>query len=229
MARYTRMQTLNTMYDSGLVPVFYHPNIDVVIKVAEAIAAGGGRLIEFTNRGDGAYEVFRALEKHCRENLPQLITGIGSISEAATAGLYINDGANFVVGPNLNEDVAELCNRRKIPYSPGCGSATEIAKAESLGAEIVKVFPGAQVGGPTFVKSLLGPCPWSSLMPTGGVDATPSSLEEWFNAGIVCCGIGSKLITQELLDKEDYDGIAKRVAETTECIAKLKASQPKRN
>ncbi len=223
------MQTLNAMYDSGLVPVFYHPDIDVVIKVAEAIAAGGGRIFEFTNRGDGAYEVFRALEQHCRKNLPQLITGIGSISESSTAGLYINDGANFVVGPNLNRDVAELCNRRKIPYSPGCGSATEIATAESLGAEIVKVFPGAQVGGPTFIKSLLGPCPWTSLMPTGGVDATESSLKEWFDAGIVCAGIGSSLITSELLEKEDYDGIAKRVADTVAIISSLKAKQNKRN
>jgi 2-dehydro-3-deoxyphosphogluconate aldolase/(4S)-4-hydroxy-2-oxoglutarate aldolase len=223
------MQTLNTMHDSGLVPVFYHPDSEVVISVAQAVADGGGRLIEFTNRGDGAYEVFRTLEQHCRKHIPQMITGVGSISEAGTASLYINDGASFVVGPSLNRDVADLCNRRKIAYSPGCGSVTEIAEAEALGVEIVKVFPGGQVGGPGFVKSVLGPCPWTSIMPTGGVDTSEESLREWFDAGIVCAGIGSNLITKQLLENKDYGGISKKVAATLKLISALKEQNIRKN
>ena len=222
MARYTRMDVLNAMYDTSLVPVFYNPDIEVVKNVARACAKGGIRLLEFTNRGDFAYQVFSELEQFCAAELPEMITGVGSIADPATAGLYINNGANFVVGPLLNADVAKLCNRRKIPYSPGCGSASEISYAEELGCEIIKVFPGGQVGGPKFADAVRKPCPWVSLMPTGGVDITEESLTEWFNAGVACVGIGSKLVTKELLAKKDYDGITRNVEKTLKIISKLK-------
>lgn len=222
MARYSRMATLNAMYDIGLVIVFYHPDPEVTINVARACAAGGARLIEFTNRGDFAYEVFRELETFCKRSLPEMITGVGSVVDPETAGLYINNGASFVVGPLLNRDVALLCNRRKIAYSPGCGTATEIQQAEELGCEIVKLFPGEQVGGPAFVRSLLGPCPSASLMPTGGVEPTEQSLTAWFDAGIVCAGIGSKLVSEDLLAKNDFDSITTRVRQTVDMIARLK-------
>jgi 2-dehydro-3-deoxyphosphogluconate aldolase/(4S)-4-hydroxy-2-oxoglutarate aldolase len=216
------MQTLSAMYEIGLVPVFYHPDVDVVINVAKACVKGGARLLEFTNRGDFAYEVFRELEKFCAKDLKDMITGVGSVVDPGTASLYINNGANFVVGPLLNPDVARACNRRKVPYSPGCGSVSEIGQAEELGCEIVKIFPGAEVGGPAFVESVKGPCPWVSIMPTGGVDPTEESLARWFKAGIVCAGIGSKLITKELLAAKDYDGITKNVEKTIGIIKKLK-------
>lgn len=222
MARYTRLEVLNCMSEVGLVVVFYHPELEVVKNVAEACAEGGARLLEFTNRGDFAYETFGELEKHCAKALPEMITGVGSIVDAGTAALYINNGANFVVGPVLNPDVAKTCNRRKVPYSPGCGSASEISQAEELGCEIVKVFPGGEVGGPNFIKNIKGPCPWTSLMPTGGVDATEESLSQWFKAGITCAGIGSNLITKELLDKRDYAGMTKRVRETIETIQRVR-------
>lgn len=222
MARFTRMQVIDTMSRTGLVPVFYHPDAEVVIEVTKACAKGGARLIEFTNRGDRAYEVFRELEIFCAAELPQMVTGVGSIVEAGTAALYINNGSNFIVGPNTNAEVAKTCNRRKIPYSPGCGSATEISQAEELGCEVVKIFPGSQVGGPEFVKAVKGPCPWTSIMPTGGVDATRESLEAWFSAGITCAGIGSKLITKEMLKNKDYDGIAQKVKETLAIIAEIR-------
>lgn len=221
------MATLNAMYDIGLVIVFYHPDPETTINVARACAAGGARLIEFTNRGDCAFEVFAQLEKYCRTSLPEMITGVGSIVDPETAGLYINHGASFVVGPLLNPAVAALCNRRKVAYSPGCGSVTEIAQAEELGCEIVKVFPGEQVGGPAFVKGVLGPCPWVSMMPTGGVEPTEESLTTWFNAGIVCAGIGSKLVSDELIKKKDFDGITSRVKETVGIISRLKAQRGK--
>jgi 2-dehydro-3-deoxyphosphogluconate aldolase/(4S)-4-hydroxy-2-oxoglutarate aldolase len=225
MSRYTRLQVLNAMHEVGLVPVFYHADPEVVINVAKACVKGGVRLIEFTNRGDFAYDVFKELERFCARDLKAMITGVGSIVDPGTASLYINNGANFVVGPLLNPDVARACNRRKVPYSPGCGSLSEIGQAEELGCEIVKIFPGAEVGGPSFVEAARGPCPWVSIMPTGGVDPTEESLARWFKAGIVCAGIGSKLITKELLEARDYDGIARRVEQTAAIVKKLKAKQ----
>jgi 2-dehydro-3-deoxyphosphogluconate aldolase / (4S)-4-hydroxy-2-oxoglutarate aldolase len=223
MSRYTRMQTLAAMYETGLVPVFYHADAEVVINVAKACVKGGARLLEFTNRGDFAYDVFKELERFCARDLKAMITGVGSVVDPGTASLYINNGANFVVGPLLNPDVARACNRRKVPYSPGCGTVSEIGQAEELGCEIVKIFPGAEVGGPSFVEAVKGPCPWVSIMPTGGVDPTEESLTRWFKAGIVCAGIGSKLITKELLAAKDYDGIARNVEQTLGIVKKLKS------
>ncbi len=225
MARFSRLKVLNTMIDTGLVPVFYHPNLEVAREVAAACLAGGCRMLEFTNRGDHAWEVFNELEKYCARELPEMILGAGSIVDPGTASLYINCGANFVVGPVLNPDVARTCNRRKIPYSPGCGSASEISQAEELGCEIVKVFPGKEVGGPAFVKSVKGPCPWVSIMPTGGVEATEASLKSWFGAGVSCVGMGSNLVSGELLKAGDYPGIAANVRATLDLIRTIRGGK----
>jgi 2-dehydro-3-deoxyphosphogluconate aldolase/(4S)-4-hydroxy-2-oxoglutarate aldolase len=222
MARFLRLKVLNTMIETGLVPVFYHPDVEVARKVAAACIAGGCRLLEFTNRGDHAWEVFSELERYCSRERPELILGVGSVVDPGTAALYINCGANFVVGPVLNPEIARACNRRKIPYSPGCGSASEISQAEELGCEIVKVFPGGEVGGPAFVKAVKGPCPWTSIMPTGGVESTEASLKAWFDAGVSCVGMGSNLITRDLLKAGDYDGIAAKVHDTLELIRKIR-------
>lgn len=222
MARFRRLETLNTMMEVGLIPVFYQSDIEVAQKVVQACAEGGARVIEFTNRGDFAFEVFGALEKYCRKYLPGVILGVGSIVDAPTAALYINSGANFVVGPLLNPEVARMCNRRKVPYSPGCGSASEIAQAEELGCEIVKIFPGGQVGGPAFVKNVLGPCPWSSLMPTGGVDCTRESISAWMKAGVVCVGMGSNLVTKELVATSDWKGLAQKVRDALNIVREVR-------
>jgi 2-dehydro-3-deoxyphosphogluconate aldolase/(4S)-4-hydroxy-2-oxoglutarate aldolase len=218
------METLRAMYETGIVPVFYHPDAEVVKGVARACLEGGARLLEITNRGDLAWQVFADLERHCAAELPELITGVGSVVDPGTAALYINCGASFVVGPTLDEDVARTCNRRMVPYAPGCGSVSEISRAQELGCEIVKVFPGKQVGGPGFVKAVRGPMPWTSIMPTGGVELTEASLGEWFDAGVACVGMGSNLITRELLEKRDYRGVAANVARALELVAGVRAA-----
>lgn len=220
-----RMSVLSALMRQGVVPVFYHPDPEICRNVIQACSNGGAKCIEFTNRGDFAADLFLDLAKHFAQADPSIALGVGSIVDAPTAGLFIANGAKFVVGPVLNPDVARVCNRRKIPYSPGCGSASEISQAEELGVEIVKVFPGTQVGGPSFVKSVLGPMPWTRIMPTGGVDPTPESLKAWFESGIVAAGIGSKLITSELLQAKDYAGIEARVRTTIELIDKIRGSQ----
>lgn len=220
--RHDRMSVLAAMIDQGVIPVFYHPDVELCKNVIKACADGGAKCIEFTNRGDFAAFTFLDVTRHFAKADPSVIMGVGSVVDAPTAGLYINAGAKFVVGPLLNPDVAKVCNRRKIPYSPGCGSASEIGQAEELGVEIVKIFPGSSVGGPEFVKSMLGPCPWSKIMPTGGVDCTPESLTKWFKAGVSCVGMGSNLITKELLDAKDFAGIEKKVRETIALVRSIR-------
>jgi len=212
MAQFTRLQVLNAIYEAGLVPVFYNKDIEVAKQVVAACAAGGARVMEFTNRGDFAYEVFAELVKYCRAEHPEVIMGVGSVIDAPTAALYIANGANFVVGPVLNPEVARLCNRRKVSYSPGCGSASEIQQAEELGVEIVKVFPGGEVGGPKFVKAVLGPTPWTAIMPTGGVEATEESITAWIKAGCAAVGIGSSLITKDIMAAQDWPALSAQVS-----------------
>ena len=217
-----RLAVLAAMMDQGVIPVFYHPDVEVCKNVIQACANGGAKCIEFTNRGDFAWHVFMEVTQHFQKSDPSVIMGVGSVIDAPTAALYMANGANFVVGPVLNAEVARACNRRCIPYSPGCGSASEVSEAQELGCEIVKVFPGSSVGGPDFVSAIRGPMPWTKLMPTGGVDPTEESLTKWFKAGIVAAGIGSKLITKELLAAKDYKGIEKKVAETIALIRKIR-------
>jgi 2-dehydro-3-deoxyphosphogluconate aldolase/(4S)-4-hydroxy-2-oxoglutarate aldolase len=223
MARFDRLTVYNTMLEDGLVPLFYHSDLEVAKKVAGALAAGGGRVLEFTNRGDFAIEVFVPLIKYCAQAHPTLIVGVGSVEDAPTAALFIAHGANFVVGPNFNEEVARLCNRRKIAYIPGCGSVTEIAQAEEWGAEIVKVFPGSAVGGPGFVKDVRGPRPWTRIMPTGGVSPDEANLRSWFSAGVAAVGMGSNLVRKEWVQAGDFAAIEETMRRTLALIRKIRA------
>lgn len=223
MARFDRLTVLNTVLDDGLVPLFYHSDLETAKRVAGALAAGGGRVLEFTNRGDFAIEVFSPLVKHCAQAHPALIIGVGSVEDAPTAAMYIAHGANFVVGPNFNEEVARLCNRRKIAYIPGCGTVNEITRAEEWGAEIVKAFPGTAAGGPGFIKDVRGPRPWSRIMPTGGVSPDEANLRGWFSAGVACVGMGSQLVRNEWVKAGDFDAITETVKRTLALIRQIRA------
>jgi 2-dehydro-3-deoxyphosphogluconate aldolase/(4S)-4-hydroxy-2-oxoglutarate aldolase len=226
MANYKRLTVLNTILETGLIPVFYHRDVEAAKKIVAACVDGGARVVEYTNRGDFAPQVFNELSQYFSKADPKVILGAGSIVDAPTTALYIAAGANFIVGPNLNPEVARLCNRRKISYSPGCGSASEIAEAEELGVEIVKVFPGDSVGGPQFVKSILGPCPWTRIMPTGGVSDTRESIAAWFNAGVAAVGIGSNLIKKDWLATGNYEAISERTAQVLAWIREARGMIP---
>jgi len=204
MARFTRIQVALQMKESGIIPVFYNPDKEVCISVIRACYEGGLRLFEFTNRGDFAHEVFSEINKLVIKEMPDMIMGTGTVVDAGTASLYIQLGSNFIVSPVLKEEMALVCNRRKILWTPGCGSVTEISRAEELGAEIVKIFPAPSVGGIDFVKTVKGPQPWTNIMPTGGVDPTEESLKKWFDAGVYCVGMGANLITPEILKNKDW-------------------------
>ncbi len=201
------------MGETGLVPVFYHTEVAICQAVLRACYQGGARVFEYTNRGDFAHETFAQLVKFCAAELPGMMLGIGSVVEPGTASLYLQLGANFIVSPAIHEDMARTCHRRKVLWIPGCGSINEIGQAESLGAEIVKMFPGAQVGGPKFVAAVKAPCPWTSIMPTGGVEPTEESIKAWFEAGVHCVGIGSQLVTSQIVQFRDFAKLTEKTAQ----------------
>jgi len=221
MAQYSRIEVARVMKENGMVPLFYHPDTALGKKVLKACFDGGARLMEFTARGDFAFEVFSELNKYAIKELPGMILGVGSITDAGAASLFMQMGANFIVTPSLREDIAIACNRRKVLWSPGCGSLTEINRAEELGCEIVKLFPG-DLYGPGFVKGIKGPQPWTSVMPTGGVSTDEENLKAWFGAGVTCVGMGSKLISKEILANKDYAGLETLVRETLKKISNLR-------
>ena len=210
------------MKKQGVIPVFYHPDVEVCKNILAAAYRAGVRAFEFTNRGDFAHETFGTLSRWAQAELPEMMLGVGSIVDGPTAALYIQLGAAFVVAPLLNEDTARVCNRRKVLWSPGCGSLSEINRAEELGAEVVKIFPGSSVGGPEFVKAVKGPCPWTSIMPTGGVEPTEESLKKWFAAGVWCVGMGSNLFPAEAIKAKDWNAIEKTIAEVLALAAKVR-------
>lgn len=221
MAKYTRIEVAQTMAEQGMVPLFYHADIELGKQVLKACYDGGARLLEFTNRGDFAHEVFAELNKYALKELPGMMLGVGSVTDAGTAGLFMQLGANFIVTPVLREDIAIVCNRRKVLWSPGCGSLTEIARAEELGAEIVKLFPGG-IYGPNFIKDIKGPQPWTSIMPTGGVEPTEANLRGWFDAGATCVGMGSKLISSDILKSKDFTTLQERVKSALALIQQIR-------
>lgn len=224
MAKYSRIEVYQAMKSTGVVPVFFHQDIEICKAVLTACYKGGIRVFEFVNRGDFAHELFAELNKYALAELPGMIMGAGSIVEEATTALYIQNGANFIVSPLLNENMARVCNRRKIMWSPGCGTISEINKAQELGAEVVKLFPASEVGGPSFVKAVKAPMPWTDVMPTGGVTCEKENLSEWFAAGVTCVGMGSNLFPMAIMEKQDWVALEQKVAELMQIINEVKTT-----
>jgi 2-dehydro-3-deoxyphosphogluconate aldolase/(4S)-4-hydroxy-2-oxoglutarate aldolase len=207
MARFNKVAFLTALEETGVVPVFYNADLERSKQVLKACYEGGIRVFEFTNRGDFAHEIFGPLVKWATKECPDMIVGIGSIVDAATAALYLQLGANFVVGPLFNPEIAKVCNRRLVPYTPGCGSVSEIGFAQEMGCDLCKLFPAGSVGGPGFVKGVLAPMPWSALMVTGGVSPTEDNLKAWAQSGVLCVGMGSKLFPREWIEAERWQEI----------------------
>lgn len=210
------------MAETGMVPVFYHADLEVAKQVVKACYEGGVRAFEFTNRGDFAHEIFGELNKWAAKECPEMILGIGSIVDAGTASLFLQLGASFVVGPLLNPDIFKVCNRRQVAYIPGCGSVSEIGYAQELGAEVVKVFPAGNVGGPSFVKNVKAPMPWTNIMVTGGVEPTEENLTKWFDAGVTCVGMGSNLFPKDVLAAKDWGKITQMCKDALAIIGRAK-------
>ena len=222
MASFTRIEVALKMKETGMVPVFYHQDVELCKEVLKACYTGGVRVFEFTNRGDFAHEVFAELVKWSEKNCPEMILGVGSVIDGPTTALYLQLGANFIVSPIMDEEMARICNRRKVAWSPGCGSVTEIVKAHELGSEVVKIFPGLQVGGPAFVRGVKGPFPYASIMPTGGVSPDEENLKGWIEAGVHCVGMGSQLFPKEVLANKDFKAITAKCADALAIIKRLR-------
>lgn len=214
MARFNELEVMDKIGATGMVPVFYHRDAEVSKQVLKACYEGGVRVFEFTNRGDFAHEVFREVRKFALEQCPEMAVGAGSVVDAATAAIFLQLGADFIVGPLFNPDVAKVCNRRRVPYIPGCGSVSEVGFAQEAGCALVKMFPG-DVLGPKFVKSVLAPMPWTKIMVTGGVEPSEENLSAWFRAGVCCVGMGSKLFPKEITAGKKWDAV------TTKCVEAL--------
>lgn len=208
MARFNKMQVLDAIVSTGMVPVYYNKDVEIAKQVVKACYEGGVRAFEFTNRGDFAHEVFAELIKFATKECPELVLGVGSIVDAGTASLYLQLGANFVVGPLFNPEIAKVCNRRLVPYTPGCGSVSEIGFAQEVGCDLCKIFPAGNVGGPSFVKNIKAPMPWSMIMATGAVEPTEENLSAWFKAGVTCVGMGSKLFPKEMIAAGNLEAIS---------------------
>jgi len=207
------------MEGTGMVPVFYHSDAETAKKVLKACYDGGVRAFEFTNRGEKAEEVFKELVKFA-DQLPGMVLGVGSISFGRDARRFIRLGANFVVSPQYVPDAVTICRWRRIPYIPGCGTISEIGRAQRSGCEICKVFPG-DVLGPAFVKGLKAPMPWSRIMVTGGVKPTEENLSAWFKAGVTCVGMGSNLFPKETIAAGKWEEITENCRETIRIINKI--------
>lgn len=212
MAKFDKIAVMQKIGETGMVPVFYHKDAEIAKKVIKACYDGGVRAFEFTNRGDFAHEVFAECVKYAAKECPELALGVGSVVDAPTAALYIQLGACFIVGPLFNPEIAPVCNRRLVPYCPGCGTVSEIGKAQELGCDLCKVFPG-DVYGPAFVKGMMAPCPWSKIMVTGGVAPTEENLTAWIKAGVYCVGMGSKLFPKEEVAAGNWQDITDKCRE----------------
>lgn len=217
MAKFDQLTVFKQIENTRMVPVFYNADVNIAKSVIRACYEGGVRVFEFTNRGDFALDVFAEVIKFAAKECPEMIIGAGTIIDAPSAVMFMQSGANFIVGPMFNPEIAKVCNRRNVPYIPGCGTVSEVGNAQEVGCWMCKVFPG-DVYGPKLIKGMLAPMPWSKLMITGGVEPTEENLSAWMKAGAYCVGMGSKLFPKEVIANGDWNYITEKARE---CIAIL--------
>lgn len=200
------------LLNQKILPLFYDDSAEVSVRILQALYKAGIRQIEYTNRGSKALENFMELRKAVDEEMPDLQLGIGTIKNAKAAADFIAAGADFVVAPSIDVAVGKMVQEAGLLWIPGCMTATEIATAENAGAEVVKLFPGS-LFGPSYIPALKDIFPTLKFIVTGGVDTAEKSLREWFKPGVIGVGLGSKLISRDLLAKQDYEGLQKAASE----------------
>jgi 2-dehydro-3-deoxyphosphogluconate aldolase/(4S)-4-hydroxy-2-oxoglutarate aldolase len=225
-----RVQVVVATVETGVLPLFFTPDANRALRITAALREGGARVIEFTDRGPGAWAAFTRLADEAARHDPEAILGAGSIRDPEAADRFIASGARFIVGPSFSPEVARLCNRRRIPYLPGCATPTEIVAAEEWGVELVKVFPGDTLG-PAFVKAVRGPLPETQIVVTGGVKATEESVRAWIEAGAACLGFGSALVTSAYTDPSsgaDPAALGPAVADLVAFVAAARAGAAQR-
>lgn len=216
-----RDQIIQKLNEQGLMPLFFNADETVSIEVLKALYASGVRIVEYTNRGAEALNNFKQMKKIASAEMPELFLGIGTIKTEQAANTFIDAGADFLVSPALAEDVFDVAYNNKTLWIPGCMTPTEVLKAENFGLNLVKLFPGNALG-PDFVKAIRDLFPEMQFMPTGGVDTTLENIGEWFAAGVCAVGMGSKLITNEILKNKNYGDITTKTKAVLDIIQKIK-------
>lgn len=191
----TKEQIIDLMLETKVIPLFYEGDKETARKLVDACYEGGARVIEFTNRGDKAPEVFADLVSYCNEKYPSLAMGIGSVANKEQVDQFVELGAHFLVSPFISEELAKASAAHNILWTGGCATLSEMNQAYSWGVPLMKAFPG-NILGPAFIKAAKAPCPYFKIMPTGGVKPTEENLKEWFAAGASCVGMGSQLFVK---------------------------------
>ena len=206
----------------GILPLYFHKDTETSIGVLKALYAAGIRAVEYTNRGEEALDNFKEMRRVCDAEMKDMYLGIGTIKNGNMAQVFIDAGADFIVSPGLAPYVAEVADNMKVFWIPGCMTPTEIIEAETLGATLIKLFPG-NVLGPGFVSAIKEIFPDLLFMPTGGVELNRDNLAAWFKSGVCAVGMGSKLITKQMLDARDYNAITAAGKEALQIISSLKS------
>lgn len=212
---------LKLIPEQGILPLYYNKDTDVSIGLLKALYQAGIRAVEYTNRGEQALKNFVAMRKVCDEEMPEMYLGIGTIKNGEMAKAFIDAGTDFIVCPGLVKKVAEVADKHEMLWAPGCMTPTEIIKAEQLGAQVIKLFPGNLLG-PSFVSTIKELFPGLLFMPTGGVEVNKENLSAWFKSGVSAVGMGSKLVTKAIMENKQYDELTKLTAEALALVKSCK-------
>lgn len=221
MSRLNKEEILQIASIQGLLPPFNHSDEKRSREILQAAYAGGLRIIEYTNRSPNALDVFESLARFARKQLPGLVLGVGTIMNSKQAKQFHKAGAQFIVAPTLQLEVGAYCSKKELFWCPGAGTATEVVQAHEWGASLVKIFP-AEVLGPTFIKALKGPCPWTRMMPSGGVTLEPANLLAWFQSGAECVAIGTQLFSTEIMEEGRMELLEERIHTTLLTIKSIR-------